>query len=108
MAASEWQGGLDKMTALDRDTDGRATLIDTETDIKVRRIKSRVRVRYVAPTRLAWTQEKGDMKSVEAVWESRISATGARTRATGSTRIPADCWDLSSAGRWRWRRGRSS
>lgn len=87
MAASEWQGGLDKMTALDRDTDGRATLIDTETDIKVRRIKSRVRVRYVAPTRLTWKQEKGDMKSVEAVWELEDLGDG-RTHA--SYRLDAD------------------
>lgn len=81
MAASEWQGGLDKMTALDRDAEGRATLVDTETDIKVRRIKSRVRVRYMEPTRLTWTQEKGDMKSAEAVWELTDLGHG-RTQAS--------------------------
>ena len=67
MAAPEWQGGLDKVTALERDADGRATLVDTEADIKVRRVKSRVRIRYEGPTRLSWTQERGDMKSVDAV-----------------------------------------
>ncbi len=68
-AAPEWQGGLDKVTALEHDADGRPTLVDSESDIKVRRVKSRVRIRYEAPTRLSWTQEQGDMKSVEAVWE---------------------------------------
>jgi uncharacterized protein YndB with AHSA1/START domain len=68
-AAPGWQGGLDNVTALERDADGRPTLADSESDIKVRRIKSRVRIRYEAPTRLSWTQEHGDMKSVEAVWE---------------------------------------
>ena len=50
-AAPEWQGGLDEVTALERDADGRPTLVDTESDIKVRRIKSRDRIRYQAPTR---------------------------------------------------------
>ena len=81
MAAPEWQGGLDKMTAIEHDADGRATLIETETDIKVRRIKSRVRVRYAGPTRLSWRQEKGDMKSVEAGWELEELAHGL-TRAS--------------------------
>ncbi len=69
IAAPEWQGGLNKVTARERDADGRPTLVDSESDIKVRRVKSRVRIRYEEPTRLSWTQEEGDMKSVEAVWE---------------------------------------
>ena len=87
MAAPEWQGGLDKVTALERDADGRATLVDTEADIKVRRVKSRVRIRYERPTRLSWTQERGDMKSVDAVWELEDLGNG-RTRA--SYRLDAD------------------
>jgi carbon monoxide dehydrogenase subunit G len=87
MAAPEWQGGLEKVTALERDADGRATLVETESDIKVRRVKSRVRIRYEGPTRLSWTQEKGDLKSVEAVWELEDLGNG-RTRA--SYRLNAD------------------
>jgi carbon monoxide dehydrogenase subunit G len=87
MAAPEWQGGLEKVTALERDADGRATLVETESDIKVRRVKSRVRIRYEGPTRLSWTQEKGDLKSVEAVWELEDLGNG-RTRA--SYRLDAD------------------
>lgn len=87
MTAPEWQGGLDRMTALERDPDGRPTLVETENDIKVRRIKSRVRVRYDGPTRLSWTQEKGDMKSVEGVWELE-DLGNRRTRA--SYRLDAD------------------
>jgi ribosome-associated toxin RatA of RatAB toxin-antitoxin module len=87
MAAPEWQGGLDKMTALERDPDGRPALVETENDIKVRRVKSRVRMRYEGPTRLSWTQEKGDMKSVEGAWELEDLGSG-RTRA--SYRLDAD------------------
>jgi hypothetical protein len=51
ISSPEWQGGLDKMTALKRDARGRPTHVETENDIKVR-IKSRVRIRYGGPTRL--------------------------------------------------------
>ncbi len=87
IAAPEWQGGLDKVTALERDADGRPTLVDSESDIKVRLVESRVRIRYEEPTRLSWTQEKGDLKSVEAVWELEDLGDG-RTRV--SYRFDAD------------------
>jgi carbon monoxide dehydrogenase subunit G len=87
MTAPEWQGGLDKMTALERGADGRPTLVETENDIKVRRIKAHVRFRYEGPTRLSWTQEKGDMKSVDGAWELEDLGNG-RTRAT--YRLDAD------------------
>lgn len=81
LTAPEWQGGLDKMTALERDTEGRPTLAETENDIKVRRVKARVRFRYAGPTALAWTQEQGDMKSVEGAWKLEDLGDG-RTRAS--------------------------
>ncbi len=62
-------------------TSGRAVLVETESDIKVRRIKARVRFTYEGPTRLSWTQEKGEMKSVEGSWELE-DLGGGRTRAT--------------------------
>jgi hypothetical protein len=81
MTAPEWQGGLDRMTALERDGEDRPTLVETENDIKVRRIKAHVRFRYDGPTRLSWTQEKGDMKSVEGAWDLEDLGNG-RTHAT--------------------------
>ncbi len=81
MAAPEWQGGLDGMSALERDAEGRPTLVETENDIKVRRIRAHVRFQYDGPTRLSWTQEKGDMKSVKGEWLLE-DLGGGRTRAT--------------------------
>ncbi|HWX95368.1 MAG TPA: SRPBCC family protein [Solirubrobacteraceae bacterium] len=81
MSAPDWQGGLDVMTALERDGNGRPTLVETENDIKVRRIKAHVRFSYDGPTRLSWTQEKGDMKSVEGAWDLEDLGDG-RTQAT--------------------------
>src|ERR1019366_136145 len=87
MAAPEWQGGPDKVTAPERDAAGRATPGDTGAHIMLRRATSRVRIRYEGPTRLSWAQEKGDMKSVDAVWELEDLGNG-RTRA--SYRLDAD------------------
>ena len=87
LAAPEWQGGLEEVIALERDADGRPTLVDTESDIKVRRVRSRDRICYDAPTRLSWTQEEGDLKSIEAVWELEDLGNG-RTRV--SYRLDAD------------------
>lgn len=87
LGAPLWQGGLDAMTALEHDAEGRATLVETENDIKVRRVKARVRFDYDGPTRLSWTQEQGDMKSVEGAWELEDLGEG-RTRAT--YRLDAD------------------
>jgi carbon monoxide dehydrogenase subunit G len=81
MTAPEWQGGLEKMTVLEHDADGRPVLVETENDVMVRRIKACVRFRYEVPTRLSWTQEKGDMKSVRGGWELEDLGNG-RTRAT--------------------------
>jgi carbon monoxide dehydrogenase subunit G len=81
LSAPQWQGGLVGMTALERDADGRPTLVETENDIKVRRVKSQVRFSYDGPTRLSWTQEKGDLKSVDGAWLLEDLGDG-RTKAT--------------------------
>jgi carbon monoxide dehydrogenase subunit G len=82
-AAPEWQGGLNGMEVLERDGEGRAVLCEAHTDAKVRTIKSIVRFHYDGPTRLSWTQEKGELKSVQGSWELEDLGDG-RTRATYS------------------------
>jgi carbon monoxide dehydrogenase subunit G len=79
--APEWQGGLKEIHALERDGDGRAVLCETHSDGKVRTLKSDVRFAYDGPTRLTWTQEKGDLKSVDGSWQLE-DLGGGRTRAT--------------------------
>lgn len=81
LTAPDWQGGLVAMSALERDADGRPTLVESENDIRVKRVKTRLRFSYEPPTRLRWSQEKGDLKSVEGSWT--LEKLGARrTRAT--------------------------
>jgi ribosome-associated toxin RatA of RatAB toxin-antitoxin module len=81
--APEWQGGLKGIHVLDRDDQGRATRCETESDGKVRTIKSTVRFVYEGPNKLSWTQEKGELKSVDGRWELE-DLGGERTRATYS------------------------
>lgn len=81
LIAPEWQGGLVSISALERDSEGRPTLVESVSDIKVRQVKTEVRFSYQPPTRLSWTQEKGDLKSVEGSWELEDLGAG-RTRAT--------------------------
>jgi len=80
-SAPDWQGGLLDIEPLEHDEDGRPTLVQAENDIKVRKVKSQVRFSYEAPTRLTWTQVKGDLKSVDGSWELEDLGDG-RTRAT--------------------------
>jgi carbon monoxide dehydrogenase subunit G len=81
--APDWQGGLKELEALERDDQGRATLVESSSDAKVRTIKSIVRFNYAGPTRLTWTQEKGELKSVDGSWQLEDLGDG-RTRATYS------------------------
>lgn len=79
--APEWQGGLKALRALERDGKGRAIRCETETDVKVRTVKSTVRISYDGPTMLRLKQEKGDLKSLGGSWELE-GLGGERTRAT--------------------------
>ena len=79
--APEWQGGMQAIHVLERDSDGRATLCETESDAKVRTVKSTVRFEYEPPTRLTWTQEKGDLRAVVGSWQLE-DLDAAHTRAT--------------------------
>lgn len=86
-SAPEWQGGLKAMRGVERDAEGRATLCESETDAKVRTVRSTIRFTYDGPTRLTWKQEKGELKSVDGRWELEDLGDD-RTRATYS--IDAD------------------
>jgi hypothetical protein len=81
LSAPDWQGGLVSVEALEHDAEGRPTLVESENDIKVRRVKTQVRFSYDPPTKLSWTQEKGELKSVDGAWTLRDLGDG-RTEAT--------------------------
>lgn len=76
-----WQPEIKLAECVERDGDGNQALVHMETDAKVRRLKSEMRFSYERPGRIAWTQEEGDLKSVEGSWELEDLGDG-RTRAT--------------------------
>ena len=79
--APDWQDGLEEMKVLDRDGEGRVARAESVSDAKVRTVKSIVAFTYDPPNRVAWRQEKGDLKSVEGAWELEDLGDGV-TRAT--------------------------
>ena len=83
LTAPDWQGGLVAMSALERDAEGRPALVEAKNDLRVRHITTQVRFRYEPPTRLSWTQEKGDLRSLTGSWGLEDLGDG-QTRATYS------------------------
>jgi carbon monoxide dehydrogenase subunit G len=79
--APDWQNGLESMVALERDAEGRASLCETSSDAKVKIIKTHVRFTYAGPTRLSWSQVKGDLAKLDGAWILEDLGEG-RTRAT--------------------------
>ncbi len=79
--APEWQGSLKDVDVLETDADGRASLVETESDAKVKSVRSTLRFRYDPPGRIDWEQERGEVKSLHGWWQFDDLGDG-RTRAT--------------------------
>jgi uncharacterized membrane protein len=79
--APEWQGSLKDVEVVETDGDGRAELVETESDAKVKTVKARLRFSYFPNDRIEWVQEKGDTKSLKGWWDFE-DLGGGRTRAT--------------------------
>jgi uncharacterized membrane protein len=81
-----WQPEIKVAECLERDGEGRQVLVRTETDAKVRRLGATLRFSYDEPAGLSWSQEEGDLKSVEGSWAFDDLGDG-RTRATYSMSV---------------------
>lgn len=79
--AVEWQGSLRDVEVLERDSEKRALVVETESDAKVKTVKATLRFSYDAPERIDWVQEKGDTKSLQGYWVFKDLGAG-RTSAT--------------------------
>jgi uncharacterized membrane protein len=77
-----WQPSLESVEVIERDSQGRAVLVETRADAVVKKTTQILRFDYSgAPTGLRWEQEQGDVKSLVGWWEL-IELDGDRTRAT--------------------------
>jgi uncharacterized membrane protein len=79
--APEWQGSLKDVDVLERNAERRAELVETESDAKVRNVRSTLRFSYEPPSAIRWVQEKGETKSLTGSWTFEDLGDG-RTRAT--------------------------
>ena len=80
-SAPQWQAGMKTMKVLDRDADGRPSLCETTADAKVRDVTTQVRFAYPEPTRVSWSQVKGDLKRLDGAWVLE-DLGGGRTKVT--------------------------
>jgi uncharacterized membrane protein len=79
--AAGWQGSLQAVEVLERDDERRPALVETESDAKVKRVRSVLRFSYEPPSAIRWVQEKGETKSLTGSWSFEDLGDG-RTRAT--------------------------
>jgi uncharacterized membrane protein len=80
-SAPHWQDGFEDVEVLERDDEGRVLVANTESDAKVRTVKTRLRFSYDEPTLVEWRQERGDLKSLVGAWELEDMGDG-RTHVT--------------------------
>lgn len=76
-----WQPALETVETLETDDEGRARLVDTTSDAVVKKTRQRLRFSYDDPAGMTWTQEKGDVKSLDGSWTFTELAPE-RTKAT--------------------------
>lgn len=77
----EWHGAMTSVEVIERDSDGRATLVDSELDAAVTKLRMRLRFSYDEPSGVRWTRESGDLSSLEGSWRFEEAGDGL-TRAT--------------------------
>ena len=79
--APAWQASLKDVEVLSRDGARRPTSVETESDAKVRTIRSRLSFVYEEFTAITWDQERGDVRALRGWWRFEDLGSG-RTRAT--------------------------
>ncbi len=84
--APEWHGAMTDVDVLERDPAGRATVVESELDASVTRVRMRLRFSYDEPHAIRWTRESGDLRSLDGFWRFEPRGT-ALTLATYALEI---------------------
>jgi ribosome-associated toxin RatA of RatAB toxin-antitoxin module len=77
----DWQRALQSVTVLERDAQGRPSVVETVSDASVKTITARLAFTYEEPTAIRVTQQKGDLKSLHGGW-SFVDLGDESTRVT--------------------------
>jgi len=77
----EWQSQVRSAEVLERDDEGRPTVVETVSDARVRTLRYRLRYHHEPPHRMSWTYVEGDVRDVTGHYLFEALGDG-RTRAT--------------------------
>ena len=83
----EWQRAVRSARVLERDDQGRGTVVEYEVDAKVKRVHYRLRQVYDEPHRLGSEYLGGDFRDFAGEWRFSPLAGGTRTHAELDLRI---------------------
>ena len=74
----EWQGAVKSVRVLERDEQGRGTVVEYEVDAKLKTVRYRLRQVYDAPRRLGSEYLGGDFRDFTGEWRFREQGGGTR------------------------------
>ena len=89
-----WQRAVRSATVLERDAEGRGTIVEYEVDAGIKRVRYRLRQLYERPDRLGCEYLGGDFRDFSGDWRFIAVAEGTRVELElqidpgGSCRVP--------------------
>jgi len=86
-----WSGPTTACRVLERDADGRASVVEMTLDMKIKNVRYVLRYDYDLPRRATWELVEGDVSSVLGSYEFEPLA-GGRTRATCRQAVDLGFW----------------
>ena len=85
----EWQSAVKRVRVHERDEEGRPTVVETVSNLKVREVRYVLRYHYdEAPERIRWDYVEGDARSVSGEYVLADAGDG-RTRVTYRLEVDA-------------------
>jgi len=75
----QWSGGVMEVDVLERDEEGRGTLVRMKVDAKFKKVTYRVRNNYDAPGKLWWDYVDGDLEVMEGYYTFVDNGDGTTT-----------------------------
>ncbi len=77
----KWQESMISADVLEKDSDGRPSLVEIVSDAKVKQVKSDVAFKYDPDDGMTWEQKKGELKWLNGYWKLEDLGDG-KTSAT--------------------------
>jgi carbon monoxide dehydrogenase subunit G len=73
---TEWQQAVESVEVLERDSDGRGSVVRFEIDAMVRRVSYTLNYHYDEPARIWWDMAEGDVAGVEGEFMLELDGEG--------------------------------